>query len=877
MPRRPTGHVAQQRRYFVAFAAILLPWLQLADAQQQHPPQQDLLNLREHDHQPQPQQHQQHQQHQLHEHLKPPVLPADHVAATRDLPRTGLTPDARQETDAPYVQHRRKNTISSRHAEAGKNRYNANHRASPYQHNYFVPDDASAVDTFALDSSVRAPSPHRHRLGSPDAAELSSPQTARSLEDWEVEDFVILATVDGDLYATDRKTGKERWRLEVEQPMVETKHYRTNQSLLDGDYNPIDHYLWVVEPNHNGDLYLWIPTPTGTGLVKMGYTVKQLVENLTPYDDKEQRVLYIGDKKTTLVTLDAATGHVLKWFGSGGSQINEMERCLKPNALVDLDSEECSNSGTITLGRTEYSVRIEYSDGRGTIANLKYSEWGPNTYDNDLLKQYHSTMDDRYITSQHDGQVYGFDYTRFEDGRPFFAQKLASPVARVFDVARPWGVPAGSNPELIILPQPPPPPEDDNVDRQRRESIFINQTEAGSWYAMSGRSYPLILHAPPAQVSRQEWWDLQQPMDMSEDQISKALIGTHTLESRRRRGSGFRRPPLLLDDGSPASPIPIDAYDKDDPENNGSSSEALPGPDPSTQSQERSLLSSARKLPELAAGKVVDLISNPVLILLFVFFLIYYQHDLRRWYNRKARDEAYFNSSIEVRTDPTPGSTGGSPPPLVEDKAGTKSDSEPEATTPIAPPLDQHLHVDTQEKEGPGTVRFAEPLETRDEFEQPALSAAEDQDGVAAQETPKKKKAHRGSRGGVKHKKRKEKRELSQSRDDDPPPATVEEVIDKAKRLGQEPTLEPDIQTVTNDPEEVSGPVLKMGSLEVNEDQQLGTGSNGTIVFAGRWDGRDVAVKRMLIQFNEIASQETRLLRESDDHPNGKLLLPFFF
>jgi serine/threonine-protein kinase/endoribonuclease IRE1 len=42
------------------------------------------------------------------------------------------------------------------------------------------------------------------------------------------------------------------------------------------------------------------------------------------------------------------------------------------------------------------------------------------------------------------------------------------------------------------------------------------------------------------------------------------------------------------------------------------------------------------------------------------------------------------------------------------------------------------------------------------------------------------------------------------------------------------------------------------------------------VVFAGKWDGRDVAIKRMLIQFNEIASQETKLLRESDDHPNGR-------
>lgn len=74
--------------------------------------------------------------------------------------------------------------------------------------------------------------------------------------------------------------------------------------------------------------------------------------------------------------------------------------------------------------------------------------------------------------------------------------------------------------------------------------------------------------------------------------------------------------------------------------------------------------------------------------------------------------------------------------------------------------------------------------------------------------------------------------------------------------------------TVPNDMSSVTGPIIRMGNIEVNTDEQLGTGSNGTLVFAGKFDGREVAVKRMLIQFYDIASQETRLLRESDDHPN---------
>ena len=95
------------------------------------------------------------------------------------------------------------------------------------------------------------------------------------------------------------------------------------------------------------------------------------------------------------------------------------------------------------------------------------------------------------------------------------------------------------------------------------------------------------------------------------------------------------------------------------------------------------------------------------------------------------------------------------------------------------------------------------------------------------------------------------------------------QAVSYAKKLGDRPVWEPDVLTVANDMQAVSGPIIRMGNIEVNLEEQLGTGSNGTLVFAGKFDGRDVAVKRMLIQFYDIASQETRLLRESDDHPNG--------
>ncbi|KAL2916325.1 bifunctional endoribonuclease/protein kinase ire1 [Polyrhizophydium stewartii] len=50
--------------------------------------------------------------------------------------------------------------------------------------------------------------------------------------------------------------------------------------------------------------------------------------------------------------------------------------------------------------------------------------------------------------------------------------------------------------------------------------------------------------------------------------------------------------------------------------------------------------------------------------------------------------------------------------------------------------------------------------------------------------------------------------------------------------------------------------------------QVLGYGSHGTIVYKGFFEGREVAIKRLLIDFFEMADHEVKILQESDRHPN---------
>ncbi|KAL1843451.1 hypothetical protein VTJ49DRAFT_1561 [Mycothermus thermophilus] len=863
MLRRPPGHVAPQRKYLLALALILIPWLPLADAQQQHQQR----------------------------HLRSPAEDDQHAASNLPVTASVVNPDGarrrpsdanRPEADDVDPDLRVKvNPEVDVVPETDPRLPQRNIRSQLNNYHSVVSEDARA-HALALDLSVRAPPPsHQRSPGDPGTG--LSPHVARSLEDWEVEDFVLLATVDGDLYASDRKTGQERWRIKADQPMVETRHFRTNRSVLDDDYDPIDHYIWVVEPTRDGELYLWRPSEHGLGLAKMTLTMKKLVEELSPHNDDDNGVVYTGDKKTTMITLNAATGTVVKQFGSSGSYVNrvESESCVKAPALSPTDptDDECSESATITLGRTEYTVSIHRFDG-SPIAMLKYSEWGPNTRDNDLIQQNLLSKDSRYITGQHDGKVYGFEYGRFSEERPFFTKTLSSPVARVFDVLHRRGgpsTPPGADPsELIILPHPPLPAADEDSMRQRSEKVFINQTEAGSWYALSASRYPLVLSAPAAPIHRVEWWRIKEAWDLlPESQKSKALVGTHSLPVGVVGGGGSRgrlsQPERRLLDPPPVRRESQPGESADDPKL------LPPPPDP----EPSRIFTTAKKVPAFVVTRVFDLVSNPAAIVLFLVavWMLYKDDVVRAITGKGVRKAGVLPAEIQVKPSVATEAQTQGPPVVPVAQPAEETAAPPPATDAAAPTEEAAAQAQPAgpaespaQESSPAPTPAIPPAQPEPSPPTPGDSSsdppAEGADAATPAE-PKKKKGHRGRRGGVKHRKggNKEKRETSQSRGDDPA-QTVEEVVNKAKTLVREPKLEPDIITVGNAGDDVSGHILKMGSLEVNEAEQLGTGSNGTIVFAGKWDGRNVAVKRMLVQFNEIASQETRLLRESDDHPN---------
>ena len=635
--------------------------------------------------------------------------------------------------------------------------------------------------------------------------------------------------------------------------MVETVYHPQNESLLNPT-RPEYQFLWIVEPSQDGDIYIYNQGLSG-GLQKLHMTVKQLVEDMSPYESVDPAVVYNAEKKTRLYTVDAATGGITKSFGSGGAFSKNDESCPRSSAFADVDEEECESIGSFVLGRTEYTVTIQNRDTAEPICTIIYSEWGPNTRDSDLHSQYSTTMDNKYVYSLHDGSIFGWDHGQMLERQRLYTQKLSSPVVRVFDVARPLDI-EEKDPQLIILPQPVGPIDKENLYNSfaNQNRIFVNHTEAGGWFAMSETSYPLVTgRAKTARCYDPEWLDVMfSQRSMNPSQRQESLVGVHSLANVESwRGSGLT-----------ISGPPSEALDQLPVGNN-----AITAPLQSVSSIGQS------RIVKGAYENIID-----IGILIIAFFLGTFVFVNRRAISKSLR-KLEINPDIPVVDRPT---ASVPPSPMVAEVSWTDEllpaavdkveevleglDDHDGQTLLISRPrsstleLSQSLARSRTNSTGDERGRVEEEKEVRFTEPSPGL----DDDDTVNSPQPGKKKARRGVRGGKNRKKRSNsKHDQSESVDQ-----TVEEVL----QISPEPQIEPKVtQIIANgisDVTDVSAGVIQIGHLKVFTDIVLGHGSHGTVVYKGSFGSRDVAVKRMLSNFYDIAAHEVGLLQESDDHQN---------
>ncbi|KAL2861241.1 bifunctional endoribonuclease/protein kinase IRE1 [Aspergillus lucknowensis] len=697
-------------------------------------------------------------------------------------------------------------------------------------------NDASALATLALAGSGRAVRAPPAQASSASAG-LAPQLHARSLQDWEVEDFVLLATVDGTIHARDRKTGAPRWALEVpSSPMVESIYHRANRSSFDST-QPEDDFIWIVEPSQDGSLYIFSPDPN-SGLQQLGLTVKGLVDE-TPYSGTDPAVTYTARKETTLYTVDARTGSILRVFSSRGP-IPSGPECRKVNGF-DADTNECeSPSGTLVIGRVEYAVAIQNTETGDPICTLKYSEWATNNRDMDLQSQYFQTMDQSHIYSMHNGAVLGFDHSSNDRAR--FTHTFSSPVVRVFDVVRPISIDKPDAPKpLVLLSQPlqPPDPDYGSLD-EVNDRVFIDYTEGGGWYAMSEETYPLVTgKAKMAQYYEKDYFRHgERLMSLTPSKQRDALVGIHILNSPRV-------PRRHLPSISGSSSVEL---------SNDTPREIIRSP------SELALPPALRHSTIIRKGwdNAVDIVVT--LVLLFFGTIIWFNsHNIQELAKQKLDIKniiSYGQPSLSTPSTPIIDA-----PALKREPSAVRSvdnvtmdlnvEAEPRNDgdmTPKQKKARNSLAPDTTPR-----VRIREPSREPDDNDDVEELSLQDTD------KPKKRRA-RGRRGGKNHKRGAKKSEEVVKEDSNhtdgnlQPPARPDSALSLSR-------------TVSNEVIEMDG-VIQIGRLKVFTDVVLGHGSHGTVVYRGSFDGRDVAVKRMLVEFYDIASHEVGLLQESDDHNN---------
>lgn len=149
--------------------------------------------------------------------------------------------------------------------------------------------------------------------------------------------------------------------------------------------------------------------------------------------------------------------------------------------------------------------------------------------------------------------------------------------------------------------------------------------------------------------------------------------------------------------------------------------------------------------------------------------------------------------------------------------------------------------------------------ENRVEFEDHENNPDDSNSVINLEDTITKKKRKRGSRGGKRG--NKNKRVSAEDVNDSQDKESVHSDVDSADVINTKSLVRSKINKVPTKK-------LQIENNLIITDRILGYGSHGTIVYQGTFENRPVAVKRMLLDFYDIANHEVKLLQESDDHPN---------
>lgn len=510
------------------------------------------------------------------------------------------------------------------------------------------------------------------------------------------------------------------------------------------------------------------------------------------------------------------------------------------------------------LTYTDYKLEIH---GKNEIIwNVTYSTWGPNNIDSDLKTQHLKSPDNLYITPLYDSSILALS----TDGSKKPARwvgHISSVAINVFDVFRPYS--GFTDSTLMLLPQPGFFPADVD-DKHLLSSTLIQRTEDGGWFAMSGRNFPSLVRSAPYA----RWSQLHTTGYPTHEDLWKSLIGVHR---KLNNDIPFNHVPGLPGSSNSNNHLRIDGpstyksgsqherklqnrYDymnqvyKPSSEMSRSSP---PNPLPPTPPQ-----------PPIGSTPKSRILSGFLRILenalaFFVFFIFLLVASRYGWLKQvsglaefidKIQPDVTTGETVDIDAKVQPEVPISKEHIPVLDGTVTPMAMPTIVEKVISPSTPITLQLSDFEKTPISTPKRVEILEPTDKEEDTSTP------GTPLPGAVKKRK--RGSRGGRKNNSAKKKEQL-----------LLEQADAKSSEAKSSELLTLDSNSVVDILSK--GPIAppQNSLLDVSTDV-IGYGSHGTVVLKGTFENREVAVKRMLLDFYEVASQEVSLLQESDDHPN---------
>lgn len=680
------------------------------------------------------------------------------------------------------------------------------------------------------------------------------PSEPLRLADLELAPVLVVTTVDGSVYGMDRPSGQVLWTLESQsdraprKPLVSTMYgTRSLEDLaraarVDNDPTLMRALqgdgLYIVEPSRDGDLYL-LRLPAGASrpqLEKLPFTLPQLVA-LSPFSlSSDDTRIFVAEKHTSLVELNVFTGRVRAVYSSRAVP----PPLQAPDWRASDADDDALESPWVYMSRTDYVLRIHTRTEPQAAQTLHYRVYGPNHADRDVAALWTQTppMDHRaFLASPSNATLLCFNTDaarrgaarRSTDAWPVeWATPLSDAPVDVFDVvfAPPPPTPLSHHGPLLRPVLVPHDPGDapailahargDEGAALSHPTAYLGATAQGHLYALGQGHHPLV-----------------------------ALDGL----AGARRGAASRAPGGLFQPWVGGYEVPLVPGDAQVPLLGAPTPVPLLGAAPSaappTSMWTRRLVAQCVGLAVLCA-----LIARGLWLI---------------WHDRRAP-----HVLVDALVFDDAGAIGAAD--------GASSDEDVSLAAPgRAPELDAPRDAP---RDAPApTVAAAPTVAGPPNVATPTRGATTTSDDAAAavDVDVKKKRRRRGKRAGAAVLARQAQRagaEPAADRTADDGDLVVSSPMESGERL-REASPAPDVSFGSRDggtsaaAESGTGAAAEGGTTALHiSDEVLGYGSSGTVVFRGTFQGRAVAVKRLLRDFVDMASKEVSLLQSADNHPN---------